>query len=184
MSEVRLPEMPPAGDDISEALKIPPHSIEAEQAVLGGVLIDNQSWLNVADRLVENDFYRREHQLIFNAISKILEAGEPCDALTLSEWLAKQGQLDQVDSKYIGFLSANTPSAANVTAYADIVRERSILRQLIRAGNEIAGSGFAKGANVEGLLDQAEQLVFQIAEQGARGRGGIQFHSASDERYD
>jgi len=177
MSEVRLPEMspemPPAGDDISEALKIPPHSIEAEQAVLGGVLIDNQAWLNVADRLVEHDFYRREHQLIFNAIRKILEEGNPCDALTLAEWLAKQGQLDQVDSKYIGFLSANTPSAANVTAYADIVRERSILRQLIRAGNEIAGSGFAKGANVESLLDQAEQLVFQIAEQGARGRGGF-----------
>ena len=157
-------------------LRLPPHSIQAEQSVLGGLLLDNQSWDQVADRVSELDFYRREHQLIFNAIASLTDRAQPLDVLTLSEELERAKLLEESGGKaYLGNLAMETPSAANIRAYADIVREHSVLRQLIRVGTEIADSGFnPKGRNSIELLDQAESRVFEIAEQGMRGKGGFQ----------
>ncbi|WP_286019482.1 DnaB-like helicase N-terminal domain-containing protein, partial [Candidatus Venteria ishoeyi] len=124
----------PATPEVSR-LKIPPHSIEAEQSVLGGLMLDNEAWIQIADRITEQDFYRRDHQLIFNAIHQLLDDEKPCDVVTLSEWLEQNNQLDAAgDLLYLGTLAKNTPSAANIGAYADIVRERSVLRQLIQTG--------------------------------------------------
>ena len=157
-------------------LRLPPHSIQAEQSVLGGLLLDNQSWDQVADRVSELDFYRREHQLIFNAIASLTDRSQPLDVLTLSDELEKAKLLEESGGKaYLGNLAMETPSAANIRAYADIVREHSVLRQLIRVGTEIADSGFnPEGRNSIELLDQAESRVFEIAEQGMRGQGGFQ----------
>ncbi len=156
-----------------ENLKVPPHSIEAEQSVLGGLMLDNDAWLKIADRIGEKDFYRRDHQLIFKAIKDLLEENQPCDVITLSEWMEAQAKLDLVGGlAYLGMLANNTPSAANIKAYADIVRERSVLRQLVRVGTDIANSAFeTEGRSTTELLDLAEQEVFAIAEQGAREGG-------------
>ncbi|HPQ94368.1 MAG: replicative DNA helicase [Thiothrix sp.] len=153
-----------------ESLKIPPHSVEAEQSVLGGLLLDNEAWLNVAEKLVENDFYRQDHRLIFRAISALISQQKPVDVLTLSDWLRENQQLEDAGGlSYLGSMARDTPSAANITAYADIVREKSILRQLISVGTEITESAFnTEGRNSSELLDNAEKKVFQIAEQGAR----------------
>ncbi len=158
-----------------EHLKVPPHSIEAEQSVLGGLMLDNEAWLKIADRLSDKDFYRRDHQLIFVAIRQLLEDSHPCDLITLSEWLEQQAKLDLVGGlAYLGTLAKNTPSAANITAYADIVRERSVLRQLVRVGTDIANSAFeTQGRGTAELLDTAEREVFAIAEQGARDGGFV-----------
>lgn len=173
MSEFAYPGgVPDAG---SEALKVPPHSIQAEQAVLGGLMLDNSAWDHVADRVSEQDFYRRDHRLIFSAIQSLAEQGRPFDVITLSEQLEKTHELEEVGGlAYLGMLAKNTPSAANIKAYADIVRERSILRQLIRVGTDIANSAFQpEGRSPTELLDMAEQRVFEIAEQGARGARGF-----------
>ncbi len=156
-----------------ENLKVPPHSIEAEQSVLGGLMLDNDAWLKIADRISETDFYRRDHQLIFTSIRNLLDENQPCDVITLSEWLEQQAKLDLVGGlAYLGTLAKNTPSAANIKAYADIVRERSVLRQLVRVGTDIANSAFeTEGRSTAELLDIAEQEVFAIAEQGAREGG-------------
>lgn len=158
-----------------DPLKTPPFSMEAEQSVLGGLMLNNDAWISIADRLIETDFYRREHQLIFKSIKSLSEEGHPCDPLTLSEWLEKHAQLDAVGGgSYLGLLARNTPSAANIMAYAEIVREHSILRQLVRVGNEITNSAFnTQGRTSSQLLDNAEKLVFEIAEFGARGQGGF-----------
>ena len=163
-------------DHTLTALKVPPHSVEAEQSVLGGLMLNNAAWVNVADKLVEDDFYKPEHQIIFQAIKTLSEDGQPSDVITLSEWLEQRDQADAVGGlTYLGLLAEHTPSAANIVAYADIVRQRSVLRQLTKVGQEIADSAFApQGRKTEELLDQAESLVFKIAEQGARGRGGFQ----------
>jgi replicative DNA helicase len=157
-----------------EQLKIPPHSIEAEQSVLGGLLLDNQAWFNIADRVGEHDFYRRDHQMIFSAIKALAETDKPCDIITLSEWLEQRNLLENVGGlAYLGALARNTPSAANISTYADIVRERSVLRQLVRVGTDIANSAFeTQGRTPEELLDEAEKQVFAIAEQGLR-KGGF-----------
>ena len=159
----------------TEALKLPPFSIEAEQAVLGGLMLDNNAWDKIGDVITEADFYRRDHRLIFRAISKLAGEGEPCDAITLSEWLEKNQELDNVGGlSYLGTLANNTPTAANIKAYADIVRERSVLRQLIQVANEISGSAYnPEGQTSADLLERAEQLVFEIADAGARGRSGF-----------
>ncbi|MFA7097149.1 MAG: replicative DNA helicase [Gammaproteobacteria bacterium] len=173
MSEFAYPGgVPDAG---SEALKVPPHSIQAEQAVLGGLMLDNSAWDHVADRVSEQDFYRRDHRLIFSAIQSLAEQGRPFDVITLSEQLEKTHELEEVGGlAYLGMLAKNTPSAANIKAYADIVRERSVLRQLIRVGTDIANSAFQpEGRSPAELLDVAEQRVFEIAEQGARGARGF-----------
>ncbi len=161
-------------DAATEALRVPPHSIEAEQSVLGGLLLDNGAWERVGDRVGEEDFYRHDHRLIFGAIRALLEGDRPCDVLTLAEALESREEMGEVGGMaYLAELVGNTPSVANITAYADIVRERSVLRQLIAVANRIADDAFSRqGAKSEELLDRAEQQVFQIAEQRARGRGG------------
>ncbi|MGD8875762.1 MAG: DnaB-like helicase N-terminal domain-containing protein, partial [Gammaproteobacteria bacterium] len=159
----------------TDGLKVPPQSIQAEQAVLGGLMLDNSSWDTVADRVAEEDFYRRDHRLIFRAIAQLAEQNQPMDAVTLSEWLSHNRLLDEVGGLMaLGMLAQNTPSAANIKAYADIVREKSVMRQLIEVGNRIANSGFApEGRDTGELLDHAEKLVFDIAEQGSRGKSGF-----------
>ncbi len=160
-------------DAASEALRVPPHSVNAEQSVLGGLMLDNQTWDMTADMLVEEDFYRRDHQLIFRAIRRLADQGTPFDAVTLSEWLAKHNELDNVGGlAYLGTLVKNTPTAANIKAYAQIVRESSVLRSLIRVGTDISNSAFnPEGRDSVELLDQAEQMVFAIAERSARSGG-------------
>lgn len=159
----------------AERLKIPPHSIEAEQSMLGGLMLDKAAWDKVADIVVAEDLYRNDHRLIFQAIARLAEGGNPCDAVTVSEDLDKHGQLDAAGGlEYLGTLANETPGSANVIAYGKIIRERSILRSLISAGNEIAGSCFAAdGRGATELVDEAERRVFDIAERGARGRKGF-----------
>ena len=163
-------------DQATEALKIPPHSVQAEQSVVGGLMLDNNAWEQVADLLIDSDFYRKEHRLIFTAIRDLAEDRQPFDVITLSEKLGEIGALDDVGGlAYLGLMAKDTPSAANIKAYAEIVRERSIMRQLIQVGNGIAGQAFQpEGRSTAELLDQAEQQVFQIAEQREKGQQGFQ----------
>jgi replicative DNA helicase len=163
-----------------ENLKVPPHSIEGEQAVLGGLLLSPRAFDQVADVITETDFYREDHRLIFRAISELSNKGKPCDAVTVTEWFESHGKVDQVDGgSYINQLASSTPSAANVKAYADIVREKSILRQLIDVGADITSNAFSSdGRDSSELLEQAERQVFAIADQGTRTRSG--FESVQD----
>ncbi len=153
-------------------IKVPPHSIEAEQSVLGGLMLDNSAWDQIADLVREEDFYRRDHQLIFRAITHLAERSQPYDVVTLSEWLDSNQKLDNAGGlAYLATLAKNTPSAANIKAYAAIVRERSILRQLIRIGAGITSQAYQPaGQSSAELLEQAERLIFGIAEHSARGR--------------
>ena len=157
------------------ALKAPPHSVPAEQAVLGGLMIDNEAWNLVADRVAEEDFYRQDHRLIFRAIAAQAEAGQPFDAVTLAQWLERQDALEEAGGlMYLGELVRSTPTSANITAYADIVRENSVLRQLVRVGTDIANAAYQpQGRSKEELLDYAEQQVFRIAEHGRQARQGF-----------
>lgn len=163
------------GDDASAA-RVPPYSIEAEQAVLGG-LLSPAAWDQVADKLAEDDFYRRDHRLLFRAIAHLSEQmpRQPCDAVTLGEWLDVQGVADQTGGAgYVIELASTTPSAANIVAYAEIVREKSLLRQLIDAGTLIATDGFdPQGKTSSELLEAAEQRLFGIAELGTKARSGF-----------
>ncbi|MDZ3822369.1 MAG: replicative DNA helicase [Pseudoxanthomonas sp.] len=154
-----------------EPLRVPPHSIEAEQAVLGGLMLSGQAWDRVADKIGEEDFYRREHRLIFRAIGELSARNQPCDAVTLGEWFEANGNVGDVGGAgYVVELANATPSAANIEAYAAIVREKSVLRQLIDAGTRIASDGFQPGARpVAELIEEAEKQVFRIAESGSRG---------------
>ena len=164
-----------APDHAVESLKVPPNSIQAEQSVLGGLMLDNQTWDSVADKVVETDFYRRDHQLIFRAIAQLAEKQDPFDVVTLSEVLESTDELQNVGGlAYLGMLAKDTPSAANIVAYANIVRDRSVLRQLIHVGTEISDSAFStEGRETSDLLENAERKVFQIAEQRQRGQGGF-----------
>lgn len=159
-----------------DALKLPPQSIDAEQSVLGGLLLDNQRWDTIADKITGEDFYRREHRLIFKAISALSAESKPADVVTVSEWLESTGELDLAGGlSYLGSLANNTPSAANIAAYADIVRERSILRQLLQAASDISNSTYStEGRSAGELLDLAEKRIFDISENGARRRGGFE----------
>ena len=150
----------------TDNLKLPPHSIEAEQAVIGGLLLDNRAWEKIADRIHEKDFYRHDHRLIFRAIGSLESKTQPFDVVTLSESLAYNEELEEVGGlAYLGRLAKDTPSAANIVAYADIVRERSVLRQLIGVGTDIAESGYRpEGRGTTELLETAEKNVFAIAE--------------------
>ncbi len=162
-------------DHAVESLKVPPHSIQAEQSVLGGLLLDNQTWDNVADKVSEEDFYRRDHKLIFRAIAQLAAQQDPFDVVTLSELLESRNELSNVGGlAYLGTLVKDTPSAANILAYANIVRDRSVLRQLIHVGTEISDSAFStEGRETAELLENAERNVFKIAEQRQRGQGGF-----------
>lgn len=165
-------QTPSATDAETTSLKIPPHSIEAEQAVLGGVLIDNSVWEKVLERVFEDDFYRKDHRIIYHAIAALDNAGEPFDVVTVAEWLDNHQQLEDASGlSYLAALAENTAGASNITAYADIVRKRSVLRQLIRATNDISEVVFnPQGRNSGDILDFAEQTVFEIAEQESKGR--------------
>ncbi|CAK0779248.1 replicative DNA helicase [Gammaproteobacteria bacterium] len=168
--------VPEGLDAATEALRIPPHSQEAEQSVLGGLMLDNAAWDQVADQVVEDDFYRRDHRLIFRAVASLADKGSPFDVVTLSEWLESRGELSNAGGlAYLATLAKDTPSAANIRAYANIVRERAVLRSLIRVGTDIAGAAYnPEGRDAAELLDFAEQRVFEIAERGARNRRGFQ----------
>lgn len=158
-----------------EHLKIPPHSLEAEQSVLGALMLDNKAWDRIADRMGENDFYHHNHRLIFKTMSQLAGRSSPFDVLTISDALKNLNELDNVGGElYLFELAKNTPSALNVAAYADIVRERAILRQLISIASEIADSAFHPQGRVSNeILDSAEQKIFKIAEHGARGSGPV-----------
>ncbi|MDZ4150625.1 replicative DNA helicase [Methylicorpusculum sp.] len=158
-----------------EALKVSPHSIQAEQSVLGGLMLDNQTWDSIADKVVESDFYRKDHRLIFKTIERLAEKQEPFDVITLSESLSAIGELTTVGGlAYLGTLAKDTPSAANIVAYAKIVRDKAILRQLIHVGTDISNSAFnTEGRDTAELLENAERQVFHIAEQRQRGQGGF-----------
>ena len=173
MEQITYPES--YQDSATQALKVPPHSVEAEQSVLGGLMLDNSAWEQVSDLLVDQDFYRHDHQLIFRGIAELMEQANPVDVITLAEWHNQRGELDKVgELAYLGALARNTPSAANIKAYASIVRERSILRQLIQIGNNIANMAFTpEGRNSEEMLDTAERRVFEVAEKGAKRGGGF-----------
>lgn len=149
-----------------DAMKIPPHSLEAEQSVIGGLLMDNERWDTVSERVIAQDFYSRPHRLIFEAVKHLLEAGQPLDLITLSEHLELREQLEDVGGfAYLADLVKNTPSAANINAYAEIVAERALVRNLIGVANEIADAGYdPQGRSSEDLLDLAESKVFAIAE--------------------
>jgi replicative DNA helicase len=158
-----------------DEIKVPPHSIEAEQAVLGALMLDNRAWDAIADRLIADDFYRRDHQLIFEAIAELAGKGNPSDAVTLSEWIERKGQAEQTGGLvYLAGLVRDTPSAANIRAYADAVRERSTLRRLISVGGEIASSAYdPEGRPASQLVDEAERRVFEIAESGNKTASGF-----------
>ncbi len=163
-------------DLATEQLRVPPHSISAEQAVLGGLMLDNSTWDQIADRVVEVDFYRREHQLMFRAIERLADQNKPFDAVTLGEELKRLDALEDCGGMaYLADLAAETPSAANIRAYADIVREHAVKRQLIKVGTQIADSAYRpEGRDSRELVDNAERLVFEIAEARSKGQGGFE----------
>jgi len=156
-------------------IKVPPNSIEAEQSLIGGLMLDAHAWDKVADVITAEDLYRKDHRLIFAAIANLVEAGSPCDVVTVSEFLDKRGELEAAGGlEYLATLANETPGAANARAYAKILHDRAIERELINVGNEISGSAFATdGRSAPELVDEAERLVFQIAERGSRGRAGF-----------
>ncbi|HBK54768.1 MAG TPA: replicative DNA helicase [Xanthomonadales bacterium] len=160
------------GDSRIEALRLPPQSVEAEQAVLGGLMLAPDAIDRVGDLLVEEDFYRRDHRLIFRAIRELGDKSRSFDAVTLGDWFDSNGLSDQIGgTAYLIELAQTTPSAANIVAYAEIVREKSVLRKLIEVGTEIVNDGFEpNGRDTVEVLSAAEQKVFRIAEQGQRGR--------------
>ena len=159
-------------DPETASLKIPPHSIEAEQSVLGGLFLDQDALIKVVERVQADDFYRQDHQIIYNAVLALDQDGKPFDLVTVAERLESHQQLDDAGGlAYLTALAENTPSAANVGVYADIVRKRSVLRQLISATVKINETVFnPKGLSSEEVLDFAEQTVFGIAEQENRGK--------------
>jgi replicative DNA helicase len=158
-----------------DSLRMPPHSLEAEQSVLGGLLLENAAWDRIGDLVAEDDFYRADHRLIYRHISRLIEANRPADVLTVSESLERSAELASVGGlAYLASLAQNTPSAANIRRYAEIVRERSIMRRLAEVGTSIADSAYnPRGRDAAQLLDEAEAKVFEIAEQGARGKQGF-----------
>ncbi|WP_440054285.1 replicative DNA helicase [Pseudoalteromonas sp. T1lg65] len=170
-----------------DTLKVPPHSIEAEQSVLGGLMLDNEAFDRVAELVVSKDFYTRTHKLIFEAMERLVETGQPIDLITISENLEKNNQLESVGGfAYLAEIAKNTPSAANIDAYASIVRERAVIREMIGVAHEIAEAGFnPEGRDSHALLDLAESKVFKIAEQRTKSTEGPQsIHSILEKTVD
>ncbi|QOJ22546.1 MAG: replicative DNA helicase [Gammaproteobacteria bacterium] len=155
--------------------KTPPHSIESEQSVLGGLMLDNNAWEKVADVITDSDFYRHDHRLIYHHICKLIEHNKPADVITVAESMETSAELQTVGGlAYIGTIVQNTPSAANIKRYAEIVRERAIMRNLAQIGVQITDSAYNPvGRTAADLLDEAEAKVFEIAEEGARGKEGF-----------
>jgi len=162
-------------DEALDAIRVPPHSIEAEQAVLGGLLLDHQAWTEVADLLVASDFYRQDHRLIFEAIAALERDQRPFDAIMVSGWLDAAGQLERAGGlRYLQDLTDAAIGAVNIAAYAEVVRKRSLMRQLSGAATRIAGLVFnPEGRRPEEVLDEAERVVFAIAEKQERGRASF-----------
>ncbi|WP_347250955.1 replicative DNA helicase [Zoogloea sp.] len=162
-------------DPVMSALRLPPHSVEAEQSLLGGLLIDNTVWERVGDVVNEADFYRDDHRRIFRQIARLIELGKPADVVTVYESLEKNGEAEHVGGlAYLGEIANSTPSAANVRRYGEIIRERAILRKLVSVGDQIAASALTpSGKDAKTLLDEAEAKVFEIAEAGARTVSGF-----------
>ncbi len=157
-------------------LRIPPHSIEGESSVIGGLLLSNEAWDRVGDILADSDFYRYEHRLIYAAIGTLVNSNRPADVITVFEHLQSQGRADEVGGlSYLNSLAQYVPSASNIRRYAEIVRDRSILRKLVAASDEIATTAFnTKGRPVSEIVDESEQKIFNIGEQGKRNGGGFQ----------
>jgi replicative DNA helicase len=176
MAAVTDPSVPGAFDAEVARLRVPPNSNEAEQSVLGGLLLDNLAWDRAADLLSESDFYRHEHRLIFAAVGVLIQAGKPADVITVFEQLQAHGKAQDCGGlSYLNDLAQSVPSAANMRRYAEIVRERAILRKLIAASDEIATHAFnTQGRPVAQILDEAEGLIFKIGEEGSRTRQGFQ----------
>ena len=166
-----------SGVDEIARLRVPPHSIEAEQSVLGGLLLDNSAWDRASDLLTQSDFYRHEHQLIFGAIQQLVNASKPADVITVFEQLQMSGKGGDIGGlAYLNGLAQSVPSAANMRRYAEIVRERAVLRKLVSASDEIATNAFnPQGRSVSDILDEAETRIFQIGEEGNRNKQG--FHA-------
>jgi replicative DNA helicase len=157
-------------------LRIPPHSLEAEASVLGGLLLDNSAWDRVGDLLSDSDFYRYEHRLVFSAVSTLVNANRAADVITVFENLQSLGKAEEIGGlAYLNSLAQYVPSSANIRRYAEIVRERSILRKLVSVSDEIATSAMnTNGRPVPNILDEAEQKIFNIGEEGSRMRQGFQ----------
>ena len=174
MAQVRA--IPAAVDPQVAALRLPPHSIEAEQSLIGGLLLDNTAWDRVGDMVAEGDFYRDDHRRIFNHIRKLVETGRPADVITVYESIDKSNEIDQTGGlAYLSEIANATPSAANIRRYAEIVHERAVLRKLVTVGDDIAANALnPAGRDVKQLLDQAEQKVFEIAEAGAKNVQGFE----------
>ncbi len=162
-------------DPVIDQLRVPPHSIEAEQSVLGGLMLDNQAWDRISDLINDADFYRDEHKRIFRQVRNLLENARPADVVTVAEALDAAGESEHTGGlAYLGELAANTPSAANIKRYAEIVRARSVLRQLVATADEIAADALNPlGREAESLLDDAERKIFAIAEAGAGHKDGF-----------
>ncbi|MDP2227393.1 MAG: replicative DNA helicase [Moraxellaceae bacterium] len=173
MNDISLPAGASAADSTVAGLKLPPHSLEAEQSVLGGLMLEDTAWDRASEAVTEADFYRRDHRLIFRAIALLANESKPRDALTVSETLNRLGELEEAGGiAYLGEIVKNTASAANIGAYAEIVRERSVLRQLIRVSYEISDVAYQpQGATSDQILDEAERKIFAIAEQQTKGTG-------------
>ena len=169
------PRTEPRDEEVAK-LRVPPHSIEAEQSVLGGLLLDNGAWDRAADVLNETDFYRYEHRLIFGAVGGLINATKPADVITVFEQLQSLGKAEECGGlAYLNALAQSVPSAANLRRYAEIVRERAILRKLIAASDEIATQAFnPQGKQVSQILDEAEGKIFKIGEEGSRTKQGFQ----------
>ena len=165
----------PSDDPQIAALKLPPHSLEAEQSLIGGLMLDNMAWDKVGDMIAEMDFYRDDHRRIFRHISRLIEQGKPADVVTVYESLEKNNESEAAGGlAYLGEIANSTPSAANIRRYAEIVRERAVLRKLVTVGDDISSSALnPKGKDAKELLDKAEAAIFEIAEQGARQRTGF-----------
>jgi len=165
----------PADRQVAQ-LRIPPHSLEAESSVLGGLLLDNSAWDRVSDVLTENDFYRYEHRAVFAAMSALINASKPADVITVYEYLQSLGKAEEVGGlSYLNALAQYVPSTGNIRRYAEIVRDRAILRKLVSTSEEISANAFnPKGRPVASILDEAEQKIFNIGEEGARTKQGFQ----------
>lgn len=164
----------------AENLRTPPYSLEAEQAVLGGLILDNSAWDQVADKINEDDFHLFNHRLIFRAIGELVDKRQVFDVLTLSDLLRQRSDIENTNIlAYLGTLANDIPSISNIRAYADIVREKSVFRQLVQVGNEIAASGLSPdGKGIENLLDEAEKKIFEITDRSAQsGQGFVNIKS-------
>ena len=173
-SSPRSNRTPPFDSEVA-AIRLPPHSVEAEQSLIGGILLDNAAWERIADLVVDADFYRDDHRRIYQHISRLIDAGKPADVVTVFESLEKHNEAEQAGGlPYLAEIANSTPSAANIRRYAEIVRERAILRKMVAVGDDIAASALnPSGRDAKALLDEAEARVFEIAEAGARHASGF-----------